>query len=161
MFFCDFEPGLRDAVRDGRRREFAHFAEFRDAAARDRIPDPTALATFDMSRLDWAEPAKEPHADLLDWHRRLIALRRDRPELTDGRLDRVRCRFDQAAAWFVLYRQGTAVVCNLAKHRQTVPFAGTPSGVLAASAPGFLFRPSEVELDPQSAAIVTFVDNEA
>src|SRR5439155_1385049 len=37
VFFCDFEPGLRDAVRDGRRREFAHFAEFRDAAARDRI----------------------------------------------------------------------------------------------------------------------------
>jgi maltooligosyltrehalose trehalohydrolase len=75
-FFCDFEPGLADAVREGRRREFAHFAEYRDAAARERIPDPTALATFLMSRLDWAELQEADHACWLARYHRLLAIRR-------------------------------------------------------------------------------------
>jgi maltooligosyltrehalose trehalohydrolase len=54
-FFCDFAEPLASAVRDGRRREFAHFSAFRDAAARARIPDPLAESTFLECRLDWAE----------------------------------------------------------------------------------------------------------
>ena len=61
-FFCDFEPDLAQSVREGRRREFAHFPEFGDEAARERIPDPTAKTTFDMSKLDWDEPSQ---ADML------------------------------------------------------------------------------------------------
>jgi malto-oligosyltrehalose trehalohydrolase len=75
-FFCDFEPGLAEAVREGRRREFAHFPEFQDEAARERIPDPTAEATFAMSRLDWAEPAQPDHARWLARYRALIEIRR-------------------------------------------------------------------------------------
>lgn len=74
-FFCDFEPALRDSVREGRRREFAHFPEFRDEAAREQIPDPTALSTFVMSRLDWTEPDKEPHSLWLARYRRLLQIR--------------------------------------------------------------------------------------
>jgi len=75
-FFCDFEPGLRDAVREGRRREFAHFPEFRDETARAKIPDPTALSTYEMSRLDWTEPCTEPHSSWLARYRRLIEIRK-------------------------------------------------------------------------------------
>src|SRR5260370_13452797 len=64
-FFCDFEPGLADAVREGRRREFARFPEFRDPEARRHIPDPTAASTFAMSRLDWSELQQPPHAQWL------------------------------------------------------------------------------------------------
>jgi maltooligosyltrehalose trehalohydrolase len=74
-FFCDFEPGLRDSVRDGRRREFPHFPEFQDAAARERIPDPTALSTFEMSRLDWADQTEEVHAGWLARYRLLLGIR--------------------------------------------------------------------------------------
>jgi maltooligosyltrehalose trehalohydrolase len=74
-FFCDFEPGLADSVREGRRREFAHFPEFKDEAARERIPDPTALSTFAMSRLDWAEKREEPHSRWLARYRRLLVIR--------------------------------------------------------------------------------------
>jgi maltooligosyltrehalose trehalohydrolase len=74
-FFCDFEPGLRDAIREGRRREFAHFAEFQDQAARERIPDPTASATFELSRLDWSELNGEPHSSWLARYRRLLEIR--------------------------------------------------------------------------------------
>jgi 1,4-alpha-glucan branching enzyme len=51
LFFCDFEPGLGDAVREGRRREFAHFPEFRDDAARQRIPDPELYLRNVQARL--------------------------------------------------------------------------------------------------------------
>ncbi len=74
-FFCDFEPALAELVREGRRREFAHFPGFRDAAARERIPDPTAAETFAMSRLDWSEAAQPGHAVWLDRVRALLAIR--------------------------------------------------------------------------------------
>jgi maltooligosyltrehalose trehalohydrolase len=74
-FFCDFGPELAQAVREGRRREFAHFAEFANPAARERIPDPTALATFTGSKLDWAEPESAGHRRWLERYRRLLAVR--------------------------------------------------------------------------------------
>jgi maltooligosyltrehalose trehalohydrolase len=53
LFFCDFGTDLRDAVREGRRREFARFERFSDPAARAAIPDPGAESTFLSSRLNW------------------------------------------------------------------------------------------------------------
>ena len=71
LFFTDFHDELADAVREGRRREFAKFAAFADEAARAAIPDPNAQGTFDASR---AQPG--PQAD--EWaqfYRTLITLR--------------------------------------------------------------------------------------
>jgi 1,4-alpha-glucan branching enzyme/maltooligosyltrehalose trehalohydrolase len=75
QFFCDFAPPLDEAVRQGRRREFAQFAEFRDAAARESIPDPTAEESFAASRLDWADRDEPAHRRWLDRYRRLLELR--------------------------------------------------------------------------------------
>ena len=74
-FFCDFGPDLADAVRDGRRNEFAHFPEFHDPAMRERIPDPMAEATFASAKLDWEAISREPHRSWLDWYRRVLAVR--------------------------------------------------------------------------------------
>ncbi len=49
LFFTDFHDELADAVREGRRKEFAKFAAFADEDARAAIPDPNALATFSAS----------------------------------------------------------------------------------------------------------------
>jgi 1,4-alpha-glucan branching enzyme len=59
----------------GRRREFAHFPEFRDAPARQNIPDPTLSSTFEESKLDWVEPTQQTHAGWLARYRRLLAIR--------------------------------------------------------------------------------------
>jgi malto-oligosyltrehalose trehalohydrolase len=75
MFFCDFGAELANAVRQGRRREFAQFAEFRAAAAQGRLPDATAESSFSACRLDWSERAREPHRTWLDRYRRLLRLR--------------------------------------------------------------------------------------
>ena len=50
LFFTDFHDELADAVREGRRREFAGHSGFDDEGARERIPDPNASGTFDRSR---------------------------------------------------------------------------------------------------------------
>jgi maltooligosyltrehalose trehalohydrolase len=76
LYFCDFGPDLAQAVADGRRREFAAFAGFDDAAARARIPDPGSPATFAASKLAWPERAQGAHAERLALVRELLALRR-------------------------------------------------------------------------------------
>ncbi len=74
-FFCDFHDQLADAVREGRRREFETFPAFRDPAARARIPDPNAEATFRAAMLDWGRRDTAPHAQRLALYRDLLALR--------------------------------------------------------------------------------------
>ncbi|MCQ8239965.1 malto-oligosyltrehalose trehalohydrolase [Rhizosaccharibacter radicis] len=72
-FFCDFSGDLADAVRKGRREEFARFPEFQDPDKRDKIPDPLAESTFTSAKLDW----DAIDADHLAHYRRLISARRD------------------------------------------------------------------------------------
>ena len=129
-FFVGFEdPALQDAVREGRRGEFAEHGW----GASD-VPDPTALATFEDSRLDWSEIDREPHAWLLGVHRELIALRRAHPELTDPHLDRVRVDADADARTLVVHRGDLRLAVNLGGAPATVPVAArevlyAPSGV--------------------------------
>jgi maltooligosyltrehalose trehalohydrolase len=60
LFFTDFHGGLADAVREGRRREFARLPGFDDAAARAHIPDPNAPESFAASQ--WSENAPDAGA---------------------------------------------------------------------------------------------------
>jgi 1,4-alpha-glucan branching enzyme len=75
LFFCDFEGELARAVREGRRKEFAHFERFSDPGAREQIPDPLAEHTFLQSKLDWSQPPRGEHARWLAHYRGLLATR--------------------------------------------------------------------------------------
>jgi len=70
-FFCDFHGELADAVRQGRRQEFARFPKFQDPATRERIPDPQSAATFESAKLDWE--AMDPQ--WLSWYREALEVR--------------------------------------------------------------------------------------
>ena len=72
LFFCDFEPALQEAVRNGRRAEFAEIA---DRAADASIPDPCVEATRQRSTLDWTSRNAPAHAAWLAMYRELLALR--------------------------------------------------------------------------------------
>jgi maltooligosyltrehalose trehalohydrolase len=73
LYFCDFGPELARAVARGRREEFARFERFTDPQARDSIPDPTHIETFQRSKLRWDE-ARE-HNECLDLYRHCLLLR--------------------------------------------------------------------------------------
>jgi maltooligosyltrehalose trehalohydrolase len=49
LYFTDYAGDLAEAVREGRRREFAKFSAFTDPERRARIPDPNAVQTFALS----------------------------------------------------------------------------------------------------------------
>ncbi len=74
-FFCDFGPELADAVRQGRREEFARFPEFRDPEMRERIPDPMAEKTFASAKLGWGDRVLAPHKEWLGWYCRVLTVR--------------------------------------------------------------------------------------
>jgi maltooligosyltrehalose trehalohydrolase len=73
-FFCDFKGDLADAVRRGRRAEYAE--DYAHQADDGTIPDPLAEKTFRDAVLDWSASQRSPHKDRLDLVRRLLAVRR-------------------------------------------------------------------------------------
>ncbi|WP_233713193.1 malto-oligosyltrehalose trehalohydrolase [Amaricoccus solimangrovi] len=75
VFFTDFHGELAELVRQGRRREFAHFAAFRDEAARATIPDPNEPGSLAASRIDWGHRETEAGAAALGRTRDLLATR--------------------------------------------------------------------------------------
>jgi malto-oligosyltrehalose trehalohydrolase len=71
-FFCDFHGDLADAVRNGRRREFAGaYAKYGD-----EIPDPLDRSTAQSAVLDWAARDDQPGRARLALVRELLAIRR-------------------------------------------------------------------------------------
>jgi len=75
LYFCDFHGALANAVREGRRKEFAAFPRFAGPEDGEAIPDPNARATFEASKLRWEELGRPEHAGALARHRALLALR--------------------------------------------------------------------------------------
>ncbi|MFB3301911.1 malto-oligosyltrehalose trehalohydrolase [Pseudomonas sp. AMR01] len=69
LFFTDHHGELAEAVREGRRNEFADFAAFQDPERRERIPDPNALPTFLQSAPKFVE---NEHTQ---FYRKLLGLR--------------------------------------------------------------------------------------
>ncbi len=127
-FFTDHtDPHLAQAVRSGRRREFAAHGW-----AESDIPDPQDPATRDASCLDWSEPDRDPHARLLAWYRALLALRAAEPELSDPSLAATGVAFDEDARWLLVDRGTLRVAVNFAPQPRTLPVSGAT--VLAASA---------------------------
>ncbi|CAM3864360.1 malto-oligosyltrehalose trehalohydrolase [Kibdelosporangium persicum] len=109
QFFASFpDPGLADAVRTGRRKEFAEHGW-----GESEVPDPMDLRTVENSRLDWSEVDSPGHAAVLETYKSLIALRRKHPELSDPRLDTF--SVDQDDRVVTLHRGRIQLVCNLGK----------------------------------------------
>jgi maltooligosyltrehalose trehalohydrolase len=75
LFFTDHHDHLADAVRQGRRKEFAKFKAFSDPETREKIPDPNDHATFAASVISAPMHPDAQQARTLDLHRRLLEIR--------------------------------------------------------------------------------------
>ncbi len=90
------------------------------------VPDPQDPATFERSKLDWAEARRERHARVLDGYRQLAGLRRELEALTDPHYARNAVEVDEAAGVLRLVRRAgrtdaVEVVVNVGSEPQTVP----------------------------------------
>ncbi len=97
-FVSHDDPALLEAVRSGRRREFAAFAWTGE------LPDPAAPETFERSRPDPSRAEHPPHAGLLALHRTLLELRRREPALRPGGGE-LQVDHDPGAGWITLLRR--------------------------------------------------------
>ena len=108
------EPDLGEATAAGRVAEFARMGW--DGAD---VPDPQDKETFTGSRLDWSEAvfsdgSGSRHLKILDLYRCLAVLRREHPEFTDPRFDRVTVRFNEQERWMVIHRECLGILINFA-----------------------------------------------
>jgi maltooligosyltrehalose trehalohydrolase len=109
QFFSDHvDTAIADATREGRRREFAAFAEF----AEEEVPDPQDPATFERSKLTRA-PAL---GGLRELTAQLLAARR---ELPAGDADEI--AYDEHAGWLRVRRGDFELVANFARETVHVP----------------------------------------
>ena len=109
QFFSDhIDEEIATATRDGRRREFAAFAEF----AGEEVPDPQDPATFERSKL-----TRERDEALADLFARLLRARHRLPD------EETMTEFDEDARWLAVDRGPYRLVCNFADAEQAVPVA--------------------------------------
>jgi maltooligosyltrehalose trehalohydrolase len=129
QFFTSYDdPKLAEAVRNGRRAEFAGHGW-----RAEEVPDPQDPATRDRSVLDWTEldrvdddsgyadpdQAKFDHSWMFDWYRALIALRRRESQLQDDDLRRV--EVEVGDTWVVVHRGRLSVLVNLGPEEAVLP----------------------------------------
>jgi maltooligosyltrehalose trehalohydrolase len=152
LYFVDFndEPGLANAVAEGRCREFASFGW-----ERHEIPDPTSAESFLRSKLIWDELDDTPHADMLYWYQSLIQLRKKLSALTTGRLDLIRAEFDAENEWLSVERAPIHIVCNFSKKNIALPCKSEDKcSILLASRSDCHLEGSDLHLPRESVAIV-------
>jgi maltooligosyltrehalose trehalohydrolase len=120
-FVSHTDPELAEAVRKGRKAEFAAFH------AQGEAPDPMAESTFRESKLQWELPHVEPHQTLFRWYQTLIRLRKEVPALRHLNRKNLAVDSDEASKTLVLHRwhEDQHVIClmNFSKgtHSVTLP----------------------------------------
>jgi maltooligosyltrehalose trehalohydrolase len=150
FYFTDYqEPELANAVREGRCREFAAFGWKPEDTA-----DPQARETLEQSKLKWEEVSKPPYAEILDWHKRLIQLRRAESDLSDGELTNVCCTFDEKERWLVMKRGRISVVCNFSERSQRIPVGSGTGKIVMASENGIRLAGGSAEMPSESVLIL-------
>jgi len=134
QFFSDhIDEEIAVATREGRRREFAAFAEF----GGEEVPDPQDPATFVRSRLT----GRGDPRGLRDLYARLLDARR---EIGTGDADAI--DFDEHQGWLRVTRAGHRMLANLSRAPVHVPAEGTVEVVLATHhatvEPGYVVLPA-------------------
>jgi maltooligosyltrehalose trehalohydrolase len=150
QYFAHHEdPELARAVSEGRKREFAAFG-WRP----EEVPDPESRETFERSKLRWDEVERGHHAEMLEWCRKLLALRKTSPSLNDGDLHHLRVSFDENKRWLEMERGLVKVLVNLSD--EAVKFANAEGFALVLSSKeDVLAQKDEVLLPPNRLAVLS------
>ena len=139
LFFCDFAGELADAVREGRRSEFAKFKAFADPAMRESIPDPLDPATMARSRLDRSDLHDAEHAAWRAMIKELLAVRHTQivPGLS-GMAPEARTRRFGVRGFSIAWRLADGRKLELQANLGSTPLDGfpPPAGEVVWATPG-------------------------
>jgi maltooligosyltrehalose trehalohydrolase len=121
LYFTDHENAeLGRLVAEGRSKEFSNFRW------QGAVPNPQEMQTFERSKLDWSELSGPPHAQLFEWYRSLIRLRKEKMTGPSGTgRGKAAVKFDARAGWLTFVHGGVLCVFNFAAAAQRVRL---PSG---------------------------------
>jgi maltooligosyltrehalose trehalohydrolase len=123
-FVSHGDPGLVEAVRNGRREEFKSFAWAGE------VPDPQAEETFARSRVDWSKRDSPAGKAALDWHRSLLQLRREHPALQSDAHDQTEARVEDQ----------TLLLRRFANGQELLLVASFAEGAVSATLPAGSWR---------------------
>jgi maltooligosyltrehalose trehalohydrolase len=106
-FVSHTDPELAEAVRKGRKEEFAAFK------ADGEAPDPMAQETFDRSKLKWEEILQEPHKTMRAYYKALITLRKQNAVLQQLERNNLEAAYDEQQQTLLLHRWNEAehIIC--------------------------------------------------
>ena len=102
-FVSHSDPALIEAVRQGRKREFAAFQEIDRSASVD-APDAQDEQTFEQSKLQWSRLTQEPHQTLFRYYQTLLTLRKQ-SSLRHPNRESVAVVVDDVRQTLTLFRQ--------------------------------------------------------
>ncbi len=140
QFFSDhIDEEIATATRDGRRREFAAFAQF----AGEQVPDPQDPATFARSKL-----TRERDEELATLYARLLEVRRMLPD------DEVVTDHHEEDRWLAVDRGRFRLACNFSDVQRAVPLAPGAREIVLATSPGARLTGAAVLLAPRCGALV-------
>ena len=149
LYFADHrDRELARQVSEGRKREFLAFGW--DPST---IPDPENQATFERSKLNWNELSGPAHAEMLDWYRQLIQLRRTTPSLNSGEPGNTKVAYSEEQRWLRVTRGRTVIASSLASSAVSVPLEHEASLVLS-SQPSVIVESGGITLPPDSIAVL-------
>jgi maltooligosyltrehalose trehalohydrolase len=119
MYFVSHtNPELAEAVRKGRKAEFAAFH------AQGEAPDPMAEDTFINSKLQWNLPDEGKHKIMLSFYKELIALRNSLPALHQLNRKLTKAEYNEEQQTLTLYRgaeqERAMVIMNFSKQAQSI-----------------------------------------
>jgi maltooligosyltrehalose trehalohydrolase len=150
LYFADHDdPELARLVSEGRKKEFSAFVW--DPKS---IPDPESAATFEASKLKWEEVTRPAHAEMLEWYRALIRLRRSTPCLNDGTIGGTHVTYDEQEKWIRIERGVITVICNLGQKEKLFSIL-QPSRVALSSRSGVELGAHGVNLPPDTIAVLS------
>jgi maltooligosyltrehalose trehalohydrolase len=111
QFFSDhIDKRMAEATREGRRQEFAAFAEF----AGKEVPDPQDRATFERSKL-----TRRGSRRLRELYAALLRARRELPRGVDS------IEFSEDDGWLRVHRGPFELACNFEARAREVPVGGS------------------------------------
>ena len=118
-FVSHSEPELVEAVRRGRKEEFAAFH------SEGEVPDPESDETYERAKLQWTLLEQKSHQLLLRYYQTLIALRQQLPALARLERRQLDVKADEETETLVLHRwhEDQHVLClmNFSDQPQSIP----------------------------------------